>query len=556
MSTLAKTRAARSVPRSPTPAKAPAGAEPISSGRIALAAITPHPDNPRKTFDPQELAKLADSIRRHDVLQPVLVRPQGEPGQYQLVCGERRFRAAQLAGLETIPATVRLLDDAETLELMIVENEERENLTPIELAEGLVMLTKPRDAGGVGLTHAEAAARFSHEETWATNLMRLLSLPPAWRLRIASGEVPQTFGRLLLPYAKSRVVLEELEETIRREQGLEGLRRDDFEAWCDDAVRHATRPMDARDKPFYGYELGGHYGRVFKLTPEIEAELGVCELPVVLNPYGKRERVTLPRATNVKRWEELQAAAKEERRAKKAAKAAGVNGKGGGKSASGGAKGPSAAELKRRRAEQDASLARRAADWAEELVRLGVAREIKSGEWDWLARWFCRYYARSWEGSQHARQTQEDAAASLGAKIASHGPDTVWAPVLAWINPQDDPLGRLDELDRAEAVTILTPTPEKNLEISRDVVYRLAELTGVKLADEWKACRGERLLRFLEMHTMEQLTDLAKEWGEGVYTSKKQALVEDFRQSHSSGPRALPAVLKAAVPAAKKPKPR
>lgn len=101
-----------------------------------------------------------------------------------------------------------------------------------------------------------------------------------------------------------------------------------------------------------------------------------------------------------------------------------------------------------------------------------------------------------------------------------------------------------------------TPTPEQNLEISRDVVYRLAELTGVKLADEWKACRGERLLRFLEMHTMEQLTDLAKEWGEGVYTSKKQALVEDLRQSHSSGPRALPAVLKAAVPAAKKPKPR
>lgn len=529
-----------------------------SAPRILVSAIHPHPDNPRKTFDKEQLAKLADSIRRNDVLQPVLVRPawrdmlqpESSSQQYQIICGERRWRAAKLAGLESIPAVVRAMSDAEALELMIVENEEREDLNPIELALGLTALTKPVTAGGVGLTHQEAARRFGHEEAWATNLMRILALPPIWRERVASGELPQTFARAMLPYAKCMGVLTWIEKQIAQD-GLDHVRRDDFERWLRNAVRDVTRPIDERDKPFNDYRLSNApFGRLFKLTPEHEAQLNITELPVDIGGWNKRNIQLVRRATNIELWEKLQNDAKVEKIRRKAEK---QKGKG---TASANGKAPTAADLKRKREEQDASLARRAEDWAEDLVRLGLCREIKSGEWDWLARWFCRWFARSLEGSSwNATGSQADAFEQLGARDTCE--DESWSGGLAWINPQDDPIGRLDELDRKEAQVILNPEAEDRLRVDRDVIYSLASIVGVKLADEWKACGGDRLKAFFAMPTLEQLLDLAKELGDHLAPNvKKGVAVELLCDAHARKPYPLPAVLKACGPAKRGRKPR
>ncbi len=539
----------RTKTQAPTPEPAIAG----DGNRIPIEQITPHPDNPRKTFDPAALERLADSIRRSDVLQPVLVR-RVEPFAYQLVCGERRYRAAQLAGLVSIPAVVREMSDAEALELMIVENEEREDLNPIELALGLAALTKPLDAGGAGLTHAAAAARFSHEEAWATNLMRLLQLPDAWQQRIASGEIPQTFARAMLPYAAAPEVLAWMEEVVTGER-FDEVTRDEWMRYLDQAVKDTTRPMDPRDKPYHDYTLGNKsFGRLFKLTAEQEARLGVVELPVNLGGWGNPKRETLPRATNVQLWEELQAAAKEERRAKRAAR---ENSKTAGKPESGG-KGPTPEELRRKREEQDRSLAVRAEAWLEDLTRAALAREMRGREGSWLARWFCRWYARTSSGqsfNQGAHLTQRQAMEASGHKLGADD----FGEGLAWLDPDGDPLSRLETLDHEEAAIILDPDSDTRCYVVAGVLYQLVELLKVKLSDEWKACDGERLREFFRLHTLEQLRDLAHELGDH-FTDKttKATAVEMLAEAHERKPYAMPTVLKAALPASKrrKPKPR
>src|SRR5580704_1822829 len=117
-------------------AEAPDGARPVGVSEIPVEMVKANPGQPRKRFDEAEMAELAASIRAKGVLQPILVRPATHAGQYEIVAGERRWRAAQLGGLRTIPALVRSLSDAEVLEIAIVENVQRADLSAIEEAEG------------------------------------------------------------------------------------------------------------------------------------------------------------------------------------------------------------------------------------------------------------------------------------------------------------------------------------------------------------------------------------------------------------------------------------
>jgi ParB family transcriptional regulator, chromosome partitioning protein len=517
----------------------------------AIGLIEPHPDNPRKSFDQQALMKLSDSIARNGVLQPVLIRKhpdlyKGGP-TYQLVCGERRYRAAKLAAKETIPAIFRDLSDAEALELMIVENEDREDLNPIELAIGLAALTKPIPAGGAGLTHKDAAARFGHEEAWATNLMRLLQLPESMQHRVASGEIPQTFARAMLPYVKSSVVVAYVEESIEK-SGLEGMTRDDFEDLLDDAVQETTRPMDPKDKPYSDYRVNGYkeFGRLFKVTKENEAQLNVCELPVRMGRWGRGERKVVKRATNVQRWEELQEAAKKERMDARA------NGKGKSKAdagENGKAKAPTAAELKQRREDQDKQLGRRVEEWAQDLMRVAIARELDPG--DWPARWLCRYYHGCMAGAAHHSTMQRGMEATGGKSFLRD-----WEETEQWLNPDDDAITRMDELDAAEAKLILDPDADIRIMLYPEVVWGMAGLVDVKLADEWKAASGDRLRRFFDLHTLDQLRDLVTELGDVVTISKKGELVTYLAERHETRPLAMPAVLRAAAPSKRGRKPR
>jgi len=194
---------------------------------LPIQTIDPHPFNPRTEFDAAELDRLAESLRTHRLLQPVLVR-EAPDGRYQLIAGERRLRAAEKAGWKNVPAIVRDVSDAEALVLGLVENIERRDLNPIEKARGLARLCAPAADGGGGLTQEQAAAMFKHGKEWACNLMRLLTLPDVWQQRIAAGELSEAHARALVPYAKRPAVLARIEDDLLANP-WSWRTRDDFE---------------------------------------------------------------------------------------------------------------------------------------------------------------------------------------------------------------------------------------------------------------------------------------------------------------------------------------
>jgi ParB family chromosome partitioning protein len=158
---------------------------------IETRAVRPNPFQPREVIRPEELEELASSIRTHGLLQPILVRPV--EGGYEVVAGERRWRAAQAAGLERIPATVRDVDDGQMLELALVENLQREDLNPIEKARAY-----RRYLDSLGLTHEAAAQRLGKDRTSITNQVRLLDLSPEIQEMVSRGTLSMGHARALL----------------------------------------------------------------------------------------------------------------------------------------------------------------------------------------------------------------------------------------------------------------------------------------------------------------------------------------------------------------------
>ena len=225
-------------------ATAPAGQEPGgASGAIAdlrqipVEMIAPNPHQPRRHFDEDALGALADSLRERGVLQPVLVRPVAG-GTYQLVAGERRWRAAQLAGFETVPAVVREHDDAESLELALIENVAREDLNPVEEARACVMLTEE-----LGLTREELGRRIGRSRVAVSNLVRLLDLPDEVLDLIAAGALSEGHGRAVLMAGDH-----DMRRRIARRAAAQGwsVRRTEAEAR---AANEASQPIRVRRGP-------------------------------------------------------------------------------------------------------------------------------------------------------------------------------------------------------------------------------------------------------------------------------------------------------------------
>ncbi len=154
--------------------------------------VAPNPGQPRKRFDDDALQALADSVKERGVLQPVLVRPR-PGGTYELVAGERRWRAARLAGLETLPALVQERDDARSLEAALIENMAREDLNPIEAARAVAGLVEE-----LGLTREEVGRRVGRSRVAVSNLLRLLDLPDEALALVEDGSLTEGHGRALL----------------------------------------------------------------------------------------------------------------------------------------------------------------------------------------------------------------------------------------------------------------------------------------------------------------------------------------------------------------------
>ena len=157
---------------------------------IAISRISPNPHQPRKRFDEEELASLAESIVEHGILQPILVTETIDG--YQLVAGERRLRAAQAAGLDRIPALVRQLADRDQLELALVENLQREDLDPIETADAYRQLIDE-----FGFTQDALAARVGRARSTVANTLRLLDLAPGIQGAVADGRLSEGHGRAI-----------------------------------------------------------------------------------------------------------------------------------------------------------------------------------------------------------------------------------------------------------------------------------------------------------------------------------------------------------------------
>lgn len=164
---------------------------------LPLADILPNPYQPRNQFPEPEIAQLAESVKQNGLLQPVLVRRKGD-GQFELIVGERRWRAAKLAGLSTIPAIVRNSTDEQSMELALVENLQRKDLNPMEAARAYSRLTAE-----FGLTHDKIARRLGKDRSSIANIARLMNLPKEIKQFVESGALSTGHAKVILGLDRS-----------------------------------------------------------------------------------------------------------------------------------------------------------------------------------------------------------------------------------------------------------------------------------------------------------------------------------------------------------------
>lgn len=175
---------------------------------LNMQDIRPNPDQPRRVFDEAELNSLAASIKEHGVLQPIVVAPRG--GKYEIVAGERRYRAAEMAGLATMPAIVRTLSAQHKLEISIIENVQRQDLNPLETATAFLKLRNQ-----FNMTDKEIGERVGKAPSTVSNITRLLKLPDAAKHALVDGQIVEGHARQILAIDDPNVQQHLLDEIIR-----------------------------------------------------------------------------------------------------------------------------------------------------------------------------------------------------------------------------------------------------------------------------------------------------------------------------------------------------
>lgn len=226
---------------------------------VRVADIEPNPEQPRTMFDEGTLAELAASIRAHGLLQPVVVRELGG-GRYRLVAGERRWRAARLAGLESIAAVVRNSDEAGSIALALVENLQREDLNPIDEAHGYETLMEV-----AGVSQVDVAERVGKDRSTVANALRLLDLPGDVQEMLRSGALSAGHGRALL----SLGTVEERRKAAERAVA-KGLSVREVEALARGATRRRKAPRVKRSDDPFVREWEERLQRVFGTLVRIE----------------------------------------------------------------------------------------------------------------------------------------------------------------------------------------------------------------------------------------------------------------------------------------------
>ncbi len=250
---------------------------------IRISEIEPNREQPRKDFDEQALAELADSIAKHGLIQPILVRPL-PGGGYQIVAGERRWRASRIAGLSTVPVIIRELDDEAAMELALIENLQREDLNPVEEALGYRTLMED-----YGMTQEQAAQRVGKSRPAVANALRLLNLSAHELELVRKGEISAGHGRALLAISEPQVREKAVEMarsgmSVREIERLAKARKKG-----DDASARSGRKKDDNDTYYSELELALHTELGRKVRIIRSGKKGVLQIEF----YGKEDLASI-----------------------------------------------------------------------------------------------------------------------------------------------------------------------------------------------------------------------------------------------------------------------
>lgn len=244
-----------------------------STVSLRITEIEPNKEQPRKFFDEAALSELAASVAQHGVLQPLLVRPLPN-GQYQLIAGERRWRAARMAGLQEVPVVVREMTEQEAAEVALIENLQREDLNPMEEAHGYRTLME-----SYGLTQEETAKAVNKSRPAIANALRLLSLPTSISALVQSGELSAGHARTLLAFETK-----EQQEQAAKQVLEKGLSVRALEKMAKAAQTSRSEKEFVRRESFFDeveLALSEHLGRKVKVS--VKEKAGVLQIEF----YGK-----------------------------------------------------------------------------------------------------------------------------------------------------------------------------------------------------------------------------------------------------------------------------
>lgn len=244
-----------------------------SGQTLRITEIEPNREQPRKKFDDESISALAESIKQHGILQPLLVRPYGSG--YQIVAGERRWRAARMLGLSEVPVQIKDLSDLEAMQLALIENLQRENLNPVEEAKGYSELVE-----SFGMTQEDVAKTVGRSRSSVANAMRLLALPDEVLEMLENGELTVGHGKALLAFDDKEKMIEAAKKAA---QGLLNVRS--LEKMASDKSKKTVVTNERIDSYFKEMEIGLHNA----LGRKVKVEYGKNKGALILEFYDKED---------------------------------------------------------------------------------------------------------------------------------------------------------------------------------------------------------------------------------------------------------------------------
>ena len=237
---------------------------------LKISEIEPNRSQPRKEFDEKALSELAESISKHGLLQPLLVRPL-PLGGYQIVAGERRYRACRMAGITEVPVIIRELGDTETMEIALIENLQREDLTPIEEALGYQVLIDEH-----GFSQEEVAQSVGKSRPAIANSLRLLKLPQSILDLVSDGKISAGHARALLTLEDERLMQELAEEIIKKDLSVRQV-----EKICKQKPKPEKEEVSEKKPSFYSMvelALNESLGRKIKVSKSKGKQGGILQI--------------------------------------------------------------------------------------------------------------------------------------------------------------------------------------------------------------------------------------------------------------------------------------